>query len=321
MWEARIIESFCNRNRSGGCACHDEKRASARLVAERRQFDHAPLYVSLHARRPDDGPPTMRRHIRTLHRAPSHAACVALDSRGEYRGCAFLATGRRRSLAGCSSACYSPRGVAVSHLRRLFATLTSHTTPPPREAHRWATRRPLVGLHGPVRPRTVGQFHPFGFAITLKDTGRSAAGPAPEAARVADLPRLDARAGGLRLLSLRDWSRTSASSIDPEHPRRPHARRSPAKPGADDASTIKDRGWQRKPARSGLSTLKIQAKAMTRRCAPRRFACVDDANVAPAARRPDQHFRANNIRNIPGRADRTYPSDVQDDRPRLSPGG
>ncbi len=150
----------------------------------------------------------------------------------------------------------------------------------------------LVGYTAHVR---AVRFHPFGFAITLKDTKIvQDKHPKPP---VADLPRLDASVQWLALLSLR-----LVADVRFDRPNI-HVDRTHVVAEANDDVAIEDRGWQQ--ALEAIYPLKINEFVVRRG----EITYIDDAKSPPL--HVDQiNFRANNIRNIRS-ADRTYPSDVQ----------
>ena len=150
----------------------------------------------------------------------------------------------------------------------------------------------LVGYTAHVR---AVRFHPFGFAITLKDT-KIVQDKHPKPA-VADLPRLDASVQWLALLSLR-----LVADVRFDRPNI-HVDRTHVVAEANDNVAIEDRGWQQ--ALEAVYPLKINELVVRRG----EITYIDDAKSPPL--HVDQiNFRANNIRNIRS-ADRTYPSDVQ----------
>ncbi len=150
----------------------------------------------------------------------------------------------------------------------------------------------LVGYTARIR---AVRFHPFGFAITLKDTViTQEKHPKPP---VADFPRLDASVQWRALLSLRLVAnvRFDRPSI--------HVDRTHIVAEANDKVDVEDRGWQ--DALQAIYPLKINELVIRQG----EITYIDDGKSAPL--HVDQiDFRATNIRNIRSRG-QEYPSEVQ----------
>jgi hypothetical protein len=139
------------------------------------------------------------------------------------------------------------------------------------------------------------RFHPFGFAITLKDTSIvQEKHPKPP---VADIPRLDASVQWRALI----FGRLVADfKFD-----RPtiHVDRTHVVAEAEDKVDVEDRGWQQ--ALESIYPLKINEFVIRRG-----EITYIDSKDSPPLHVDEIDFRANNIRNIRSK-DRTYPSDVR----------
>jgi hypothetical protein len=150
----------------------------------------------------------------------------------------------------------------------------------------------LVGYTAKIR---AVRFHPFGFAITLKDTTIvQEKHPKPP---VADFPRLDASVQWRALI----FGRLVADvKFD-----RPviHVDRTHVAAEAEDKVDVEDRGWQQ--ALESIYPLKINEFVVRRG-----EITYIDSKDSPPLHIDEIDFRANNIRNIRSK-DRTYPSDVR----------
>jgi len=150
----------------------------------------------------------------------------------------------------------------------------------------------LVGYTAHIR---AVRFHPFGFAITLKDT-TIAQDKHPKPA-VADFPRLDASVQWRALLSLR-----LVADMRFDNPKI-HIDRTNIEVESKDKVDVEDRGWQE--ALESIYPLKIN-KFVIRNG---EITYIEDKKSKPL--HIDQIvFHANNIRNIRSKAN-TYPSDVR----------
>lgn len=150
----------------------------------------------------------------------------------------------------------------------------------------------LVGYSARIR---AVRFHPFGFAITLKDTSivqeRS---PKPP---VADFTRLDASVHWRALLHLR-----LVADFRFDRPKI-HVDRTKVVVEANDRVAIEDRGWQQ--ALEAIYPLKINEFVVRNG----EITYVEDKS-SPPLHIDDLDFRATNIRNVRSR-ENTYPSDVR----------
>ena len=149
----------------------------------------------------------------------------------------------------------------------------------------------LVGYTARIR---AVRFHPFGFAITLKDT-TIVQDKHPKPA-VADFPRLDASVQWRALLSLR-----LVADVRFDRPKivvdRTHVEAE-----ANDKVDVEERGWQQ--ALEEVYPLKINEFVIRNG----EITYIEDKKSKPL--HIDQvQFHANNIRNIRS-GDRTYPSEV-----------
>lgn len=150
----------------------------------------------------------------------------------------------------------------------------------------------LVGYTAHIR---AVRFHPFGFAITLRDTTIvQDEHPQPP---VADIPRLDASVQWRALLSLR-----LVADVRFDHPEI-HVDRTHVVAEAEDSVDVEDRGWQQ--ALESVYPLKINELVIR----DGEITYVDDAK-SPPLHVDDLDFRATNIRNIRSH-ERSYPSEVQ----------
>lgn len=150
----------------------------------------------------------------------------------------------------------------------------------------------LVGYTAHVR---AVRFHPFGFAITLRDT-TIVQDEHPKPA-VADFPRLDASVQWRALLSLR-----LVADVRFDHPKI-HVDRTHVVAEAEDNVAVEDRGWQQ--ALESIYPLKINELVIR----DGEVTYVDDKK-SPPLHIDDLDFRAANIRNIRSR-ERSYPSEVR----------
>ena len=150
----------------------------------------------------------------------------------------------------------------------------------------------LVGYTAHVRAL---RFHPFNFAITLKDTSIvQDKHPNPP---VADFPRLDASVHWRALLRLR-----LVADFRFDRPKI-HVDRTNVVAEVEDKVPVEDRGWQQ--ALESIYPLKINEFVIRNG----EITYIEDKKSKPL--HIDQvNFRATNIRNIRSR-ERTYPSDVQ----------
>ena len=149
----------------------------------------------------------------------------------------------------------------------------------------------LVGYAASIR---AVRFHPFNFAITLKDTQIvQDEHPKPP---VASFPRLDASVQWRALLSLR-----LVADFKFDRPKI-HVDRTHVAAEAQDKVPVDERGWQ--DALQSIYPLKINEFVIN----DGEITYIENKKSKPLKiDRVD--FRANNIRNIRSR-DRTYPSDV-----------
>jgi hypothetical protein len=144
-----------------------------------------------------------------------------------------------------------------------------------------------------ARIRAV-RFHPFGFAITLKDTTiTQEKHPKPP---VADFPRLDASVQWRSLIFGR-----LVADVKFDRPKI-HVDRTHVEAEAKDKVPVKERGWQ--DALEDVYPLKINEFVIRNG----EITYIEDAKSKPL-HIDDVQFRANNIRNIRSK-ERTYPSEV-----------
>jgi hypothetical protein len=138
------------------------------------------------------------------------------------------------------------------------------------------------------------RFHPFNFALTLKDTSIvQDKDPDPP---VADFPRLDASVHWRALLHLR-----LVADFRFDRPKI-HVDRTHVEVEAKDKVPVQDRGWQQ--ALESIYPLKINEFVIRNG----EITYIEDTKSKPL--HVDQvNFRATNIRNIRSR-ERTYPSEV-----------
>ncbi len=149
----------------------------------------------------------------------------------------------------------------------------------------------LVGYKAKIR---AVRFHPFGFAITLKDTVITQdKHPKPP---VADFPRLDASVHWRALLSLR-----LVADFIFDRPKI-HVDRTHVVAEANDPVPVEERGWQR--ALESIYPLKINQFVVR----SGEITYVEDKKSKPI-RIDELQVRATNIRNVRSR-ERTYPSDL-----------
>lgn len=150
----------------------------------------------------------------------------------------------------------------------------------------------LVGYSAHIRAL---RFHPFNFAVTLKDTSIvQDTHPNPP---VADFPRLDASIHWRALLRLR-----LVADFRFDRPKI-HVDRTHVVAEVDDKVPVADRGWQQ--ALEAVYPLKINEFVIRNG----EITYIEDQKSKPL--HIDQvNFRATNIRNIRSR-ERTYPSDVR----------
>lgn len=149
----------------------------------------------------------------------------------------------------------------------------------------------LVGYTARIR---AVRFHPFGFAITLKDTTiTQEKHPKPA---VADFPRLDASVQWRALLFGK-----LVADVRFDRPKI-HVDRTHVEAEANDKVAVEDRGWQQ--ALEDVYPLKINEFVIRNG----EITYIEDKQ-SPPLHVDEVQFHANNIRNIRSK-DRTYPSDV-----------
>ena len=150
----------------------------------------------------------------------------------------------------------------------------------------------LVGYTAHIR---AVRFHPFNFALTLKDT-RIVQDRSPKPP-VADLPRLDASVHWRALLHLR-----LVADFRFDRPK-VHVDRTKVAAEANDRVPVEDKGWQQ--ALESIYPLKINEFVIREG----EITYVEDKQ-SPPLHIDHLNFRATNIRNVRSR-ERTYPSEIQ----------